>query len=103
MRVRCCSFARDDTVTDIHTAFVVEHVPLRYTEVGDAALRGSTLYAAFIEITTRDQRPDLTIGDAALEHPETTVRMNIPDAARANDCLPALDQPRDCIGAFDLG
>src|SRR6185503_15453068 len=55
----------------------------------------------FIKITTPDQRAHLAVGDAALEHPEPAIGMDVADAALADYAFRALDATRDRVGGFN--
>ena len=57
------------------------------------------LAAPFVEVASAHQRADLAVGDAALQHPEAAVGMDVSHAARAEHLLGALDRARDCVGA----
>src|SRR5690242_8363550 len=55
-----------------------------------------------VEIAAAGEGADLGVGDAALEHPEAAVRVDVADPPGAERLLGALDRARDRVGRLDL-
>ena len=59
--------------------------------------------STFVEVTPLDQRTNISIGDAALEHPEAAIRMDIGDPSSSDRFVGRLNRTRNGVGGFDFG
>ena len=63
--------------------------------------RGTRSFATEEEVAAFDESFNFTITDAALEHPETTIRMHPADAAGTEDGFSAFDAAGNLFGCLD--
>src|SRR5215831_20971753 len=67
-----------------------------------STLRCSTRAGLLVKVSAAHQRANLAVGNAALQHPEAAVGMDIFDPARAQDLVGLLDRPSDRFSGFNL-
>src|SRR5579864_5545146 len=75
---------------------------LAISTVSSARFPEASSQSSFEQIPSLHERAHLAIRDAALQHPEPAIRMNVPQPLRPQRFHNILDARRDQLGGFHL-